>query len=110
MSVSQLLDGQFKDKYIAVFTYDTNTPYVAFAIGETPYGPFTDPQKIYHTPEQALYKSTTYTYNAKAHPHLSQSTNILVTYNTNTYNFEHNMSNNLIYRPRFIRLIDTTKS
>ena len=110
MSVSQLLSGQFKDKYIAVFTYDTNTPHVAFAIGDTPYGPFGDPQKIYHTPEQSIFKSTTYTYNAKAHPHLSSSTEILVSYNTNTYNFDHNMSNNLIYRPRFIKLIDTTKS
>jgi len=110
MSVSQLLHGQNKDKYIAVFTYDTNTPHVAFAIGDSPVGPFGEPQKIYHTPEQAIFKSTTYTYNAKAHPHLSSSTNILVSYNTNTYNFEHNMSNNLIYRARFIRLIDTTSN
>jgi hypothetical protein len=109
MSVSQLLDGLYKDHYIAVFTYDTNTPHVAFAIGDSPYGPFRDPQKIYHTPEQDIFKSTTYTYNAKAHPHLSTSTDISVSYNTNTYNFEHNMSENRIYRPRFIRLIDTTK-
>ncbi len=109
MSVSQLLDGIHKNKYIAVFTYDTNTPYVAFAIGDSPVGPFGRPQKIYHTPEQEIFKSTTYTYNAKAHPHLSSSTNILISYNTNTYNFEHNMSNNLIYRPRFIHLLDTTK-
>jgi hypothetical protein len=109
MSVSHLLDGLYKDKYLAVFTYDTNTPHIAFAIGDTPYGPFSDPQKIYHTPEQEIFKSTTYTYNAKAHPHLSMSTDILVSYNTNTYNFEHNMSENRIYRPRFIRLIDTTK-
>jgi hypothetical protein len=109
MSVSQLLDGQNKGKYIAVFTYDTNTPYIAYSLGDSLVGPFSDPQKVYHTPEQDIFKSTTYTYNAKAHPHLSKSTNILVSYNTNTYNFEHNMSNNLIYRPRFIRLIDTTK-
>lgn len=109
MSVSQLLDGQNKGKYIAVFTYDTNTPYIAYSLGDSLVGPFSDPQKVYHTPEQDIFKSTTYTYNAKAHPHLSTSTSILVSYNTNTYNFEHNMSNNLIYRPRFIRLNDTTK-
>ena len=109
MSVSQLLDGLYKDKYIAVYTYDTNTPYVAFSIGDSLVGPFTKPQKIYHTPEQEAFKSTTYTYNAKAHPHLSKSTEILVSYNTNTYNFEHNMSNNLIYRARFIKLNDTTR-
>ncbi|MDI6453119.1 hypothetical protein [Peloplasma aerotolerans] len=109
MSVSPILDGLYKDKYLAVFTYDVNTKYVSYAIGESPWGPFSKPQKIYVTPEQEIYKSTTYTYNAKAHPHLSMSTDVLVSYNTNTYNFDHNMSNNLVYRPRFIRLKDTTK-
>lgn len=109
MSVSQLLEGHNKGKYIAIYTYDTNTPDIAFSIGDSPVGPFTPPQKIYHTPEQEEFKSTTYTYNAKAHPHLSKSTDILVSYNTNTYNFEHNMSNNLIYRARFIRMKDTTR-
>lgn len=104
MSVSKLNEGPYKDKYLAVFTYDVNTPYVAFALGETPYGPFSKPQTIFHTPEQARFKSTTYTYNAKAHPHLSSSKEVLVSYNTNTYNFEHNMSSRLIYRPRFIVL------
>ena len=107
MSVSPLGGGSFKGKYLAVFTYDTNTPYVAYALGDTPFGPFTDPQKIYHTPEQAVFKSTTYTYNAKAHPHLSASDNILVSYNTNTYNYEHNMSDHRVYRARFIWLKDT---
>jgi len=108
-SVSPLLEGLYKNKYICVFTYDTNTPSVSFAIGDSPVGPFSKPQKIYLTPEQDIFKSTTYTYNAKAHPHLSESTRILVTYNTNTYNFQHNMDNHMIYRPRFIRLMDTTK-
>ena len=109
MSVSKILSGPLKDKYIAVFTYDTDRPYVAFAIGESPYGPFDEPQKIYHTPEQDTFKSTTYTYNAKAHPHLSKSNDILVSYNTNTYNYDHNMSHAHIYRPRFIRLSYVTK-
>lgn len=104
MSVSEIREGNLKGKYIAVFTYDVNTPYVAFAIGDSPVGPFTKAQTIYHTPEQDIYKSTTYTYNAKAHPHLSNSQKILVSYNTNTYNFDHNMSHRLIYRPRFIYL------
>jgi len=45
----------------------------------------------------------------KAHPHLSKSEEILVSYNTNTYSYAHNMSDYRIYRPRFIRLIDTGK-
>lgn len=108
-SVSPIKEGLYKDKYLAVFTYDVNTPYVSYAIGNSPVGPFSKPQKIYKTPEQEIFKSTTYTYNAKAHPHLSKSTQILVSYNTNTYNFDHNMSNSNIYRPRFIILNDTTK-
>ena len=105
-SVSPILKGKNKGKYLAVFTYDVNTPYVAFSIGDTKVGPFSVPQTIYHTPEQEIYKSTTYTYNAKAHPHLSDSTDVLVSYNTNTYSFEHNMADGGVYRPRFIRLIE----
>lgn len=108
-SVSPINEGLYKDKYLAIFTYDVNTPYVSYAIGDSPVGPFSKPQKIYKTPEQEIFKSTTYTYNAKAHPHLSKSTQVLVSYNTNTYNFDHNMSNSNIYRPRFILLNDTTK-
>ena len=104
MSVTYLNEGPYKGKFIAIMTYDTNTKYVAFALGDSPEGPFSEPQKIYSTPEQEIFLSTTYTYNAKAHPHLSQAEDILVSYNTNTYNFEHNMSHAHIYRPRFIRL------
>ena len=104
MSVSEILEGRFKGKYIAVFTYDVNTKYVSFAISDSLTGPFSKPQKIYITPEQSIFKSTTYTYNAKAHPNMSKSKRILVSYNTNTYNFDHNMSNRLIYGPRFIYL------
>ena len=107
MSVSQIKEGRNKGKYMAVFTYDVNTKYVAFAIGDSPVGPFSKPQKIYVTPEQDIFKETTYTYNAKAHPHLSQSKKILVSYNTNTYDFKHNMSHREIYRPRFIYLCET---
>lgn len=109
-SVSEIREGRNKGKYISVFTYDTDTIYLAYSIGETPWGPFSKPQKFYRTPEVDYYKSTTYTYNAKAHPHLSESKSILVSYNTNTYNFDHNMSNATIYHPRFVNLIDTDET
>ncbi len=104
LSVSEILEGQYKGKYIAVFTYDVNTPAVAFAIGDSLTGPFTKPQKIYITPEQDIYKQTTYTYNAKAHPSLSNSKKILVSYNTNTTSMDHNMSDRMVYKPRFFYL------
>ncbi|MFA5289468.1 MAG: DUF4185 domain-containing protein [Candidatus Izemoplasmatales bacterium] len=108
-SVSRVLEGVYQDLYLVVFTFDTDTAQVAFALGETPVGPFTDPVIIYHTPEQAIFGKTTYTYNAKAHPQLSKSTDVLVTYNTNTYSFPHNMENAEVYNPRFLRFKDTSK-
>lgn len=107
LSVTELREGHNKGKYMVVFTYDTNTTKVAFSVGQTPWGPFSKPQVIYVTPEVNYFKSTTYTYNAKAHPHLSKSKSILVSYNTNTYSFDHNMSDYRIYHPRFISLKDT---
>lgn len=104
MSVSLLNSGPHQGKFMAVFTYDTDTPYIAVSMASSPVGPFSDPQIIYKTSEKERFKSTTYTYNAKAHPHLSKATDILVSYNTNTYNYDHNMSDARIYRPRFIRL------
>jgi len=103
-SVSQVLKGRNKGKWLAVYTYDTNTIYVCASLGETIVGPFEPPQVVYRKPEPDLYKQTTYCYNAKAHPQLSESQNVLVSYNVNTYNFEHNLSDCDVYVPRFIRL------
>lgn len=106
-SVSEIRKGRNKGKYISIFTYDTSTINLAFTMGETPYGPFSKPQIFYKTREVEIFKETTYTYNAKAHPHLSESNNILVSYNTNTYSSWHNRSNANIYHARFVNLIDT---
>jgi hypothetical protein len=103
-SVSQILKGRNKGKWIVVFTYDTNTPYISYSLGETMVGPFEPPNVVYKAPEIEFFKQTTYCYNAKAHPQISESDNILVSYNTNTYSFEHNRANSDVYVPRFLRL------
>jgi len=103
-SVSPVKEGKHKGKYLAVFTYDTDTPYIAYALGESPVGPFEDPNIIYKAPEPTIHGGQCYSYNAKAHPQVSSSNNVLVSYNTNTYSFEQNMANHEIYNPRFIRL------
>ena len=103
-SVSEIKKGANKGKFIAFYTYEVNTRYLAYSIGETPHGPFTKPIIYYQTPEYDEFKSTTYTYNSKAHPHLSSSDDILVSYNTNTYSFDHNMADCRVYKPRFVRL------
>ncbi len=103
-SVSPIKKGKHKGKYLAVFTYDTDTPYIAYALGESPVGPFEEPNIVYKAPEPAIHGGQCYSYNAKAHPQVSSSDNVLVSYNTNTYSFEQNMANHEIYNPRFIRL------
>lgn len=109
MSVSPITSGSNKGKYLAVFQYNVNSSYIAYSIGDTPTGPFSKPRKVYKCPDQEILGGTSYTYNAKAHPHLSSSDNVLVSYNVNTYEMDHNESNCDVYRPRFIRLKDTSK-
>lgn len=98
-----------KNQYIAFFTYDVNTKYKAYSLSPTPWGPFSEPIIFYEAPEVDEFKATTYTYNGKAHPHLSDKDEILFSYNVNTYSFEHNMSDCRVYRPRFIKLKTVTK-
>lgn len=109
MSVQKIKTGLNKNKYLVVFQYDTNSPYVAYSIGESLLGPFSEPRLVYYTPEvDEFYKGSTYTYNAKSHLHLSKENNILVSYNVNDMVMAHNKEQFKIYHPRFINLIDTT--
>lgn len=108
MSVQKIIDGENKGKYLAVFQYDTNGPFVAYSIGESPVGPFCSPRIIYRTPEIDTYNATTYTYNAKAHLHLSEPKSILVSYNCNDCSMKANKNDYTIYHPRFLNFIDTS--
>lgn len=104
LSVSPILEGTDRGKYLAVFMYDVNSGYVAYSIGETPYGPFGPIHKVFYASEQDR-DPRIYTYNAKAHPHLSAPNGLLVSYNVNTFSDLLNASDGTIYHPRFIRLV-----
>ena len=109
MSVQKIVEGENKGKYLAVFQYDTNGPQVAYSIGESVVGPFGKPRIVYVTEEVENYnKGTTYTYNAKAHLHLSSPRNILVSYNCNDMLMKKNKEDYSIYHPRFLNLLDTS--
>ena len=109
MSVQKIVEGENKGKYLAVFSYDTNGPKVAYSIGEIVTGPFSEPRIVYITEEVENYnKGTTYTYNAKAHLHLSTPRNILVSYNCNDMSMCKNKEDFSIYHPRFLNLTDTS--
>ena len=98
MSVSFMDDG----RVIATYELDTNSPDVVIQAGATPWGPFQPAKKVWETPE--IYDAIDfYTYNAKAHPHLSKPGELLISYNVNAFNFIENITRHPYHlRPRFI--------
>ncbi len=103
-SVTPLNNG----KYLLVFQTGNS---VALQEGESALGPFGVTQIIYNCPE-VLLDPDVFVYNAKAHPNLSDTKKLLISYNVNSYSFTDHFANADIYRPRFIYLTtnDTTTS
>ena len=97
MSVSLMDDG----RVIAVYQLGGNTPDIVMQVGKTPWGPFQPAKKIWETPE--IYEGLDfYTYNAKAHPHLSKPGELLISYNVNSFNFLEDITRHPYHlRPRF---------
>lgn len=72
-------------------------------VGASPVGPFADPIRLYACAEPDEGKGI-YVYNAKAHPHLSRSGELLASYNMNTTSMDMHMQHAGIYRPRFVNI------
>lgn len=87
-------DGSF------LLVFSINFTSVAVRTGESPIGPFEFYQIIWNSPE-VPEKPNIMIYNAKAHPHLSQADNWLISYNVNSSDFSA-FTDADIYRPRFI--------
>ena len=98
LSMTPLPDGRF----ILIFQVLGLSDKVGMRIAESPTGPFSNITEIWTTPE---WKEGIWTYNAKAHPHLSKPGELLISYNTITPDFWNDIQKNAnIYRPRFIKL------
>ena len=102
-SVSPVTVGPYAGKYICVYTLGTESAYVNYAIGDSPCGPFDTPVTCYTTPEHGGDNGGIYTYNAKAHPHLSKDGKLLISYNCNNRNTFGGQTS-VDYHPRFIWL------
>lgn len=107
VSVTPVTVGPYKGKYIAVYNQDVQSNRIMYAIGDSPVGPFDTPVQCYTIPETGLPaeggKGTLYTYNAKAHPHISPAGTLLISYNVNVNGDDH-ARNTSDYRPRFLSL------
>ena len=105
-SVTPISEGLYRGKFLMVYCRDVQTPDMMIAVGETPTGPFGDGILIHRAQEPEIYNpsngGTTYTYNAKAHPHLSPPGRLLISYNVNQSGSLPKTTE--IYRPRFLWL------
>ena len=98
-SVTPLADGRF----LLVFQLDALGRTIAVRYGASPVGPWSAPIAIWDCPEVALTPNIV-VYGAKAHPHLSNPGELLISYHVNSLSFVENLQDADIYHPRFIRL------
>jgi len=100
LSVTPLPDG----RYLLVFLEAGMGEWVSVRLGTSPIGPFGQVHRIWRCPEVAEHEQV-FAYNAKAHPHLSPSAELLISYNLNSLDFWGEfLEDATIYRPRFVRL------
>lgn len=98
LSMTPLPDGRF----LLVYQQDTLSDRIVAQIAQSPTGPFGQAVEIYRCPLPS--NPQVWSYNAKAHPHLSGSRDLLISYNVNAVDFWDHFTYADIYRPRFIRL------
>ncbi len=99
LSVTPLKDG----RYALVFQINGMSDTIGLRLGLSPYGPFGPIINVW-TCEEPQRKNY-FTYNAKAHPGLSNPGELIISYNVNAFDFLNEISANpKLYRPRFIRM------
>ena len=99
LSVTPTEDG----RYLLTFTVLGISDKIGIRVGESPVGPFGEINEVYTCPEYA--EKGLFPYNAKAHYHLSKPGELLISYNTITFNFWEDIQKDAtIYHPRFIKV------
>lgn len=94
---------EYKDTYVLIMQEGNLSQDIYSFTASSPTGPWGNKQFLYKTPLPENCKSC-WTYNALAHPQFTENDKILISYNTNTMDFEEHFANANIYRPRFIRV------
>lgn len=100
LSVSRLAKG----KYALVYQLGGIFPDICMQVGPTPVGPF-GPRIVLYKTTNDIQDSDLFTYNAKAHPALSEPGELLISYNVNSFKFFKVLPKKPnLYRPRFVRV------
>ena len=93
LSVTKMIGGCCDGKFVLVYTEGCIGTKLNFAVAEKPNTKFIGTTTFYECPEPKVFekeikekygtKAVVYTYNAKAHPRLSQPGELLISYNVN---------------------------
>jgi hypothetical protein len=102
LSVTYIAEGMYEGKFMLTVMKNTTSGTIAYALGDTPVGPFSAYKTIYQTYEHQLFKGG-YTYNAKLHPNLSTYDQLRLSYNVNSFDFA-TLWDARVYYPRFLKL------
>ena len=98
-SISPIPAGPLAGKFLLVCTRGGISPIVEYRIGDSPIGPFGPGKELWRVPE---HRDGISAYNAKAHPALSTSEELVFTYYLNRLG--HLPRTPSEYRPRFLRV------
>lgn len=89
--------------YLLVYSPSDLAPVIRIRTAPEPYGPWSKAVTVYTCPEGKI--PTVLCYAAKGHPELSNRNDLLISYATNSTDFEKVLHDSRLYDLRFIRLI-----
>jgi len=103
-SVTPIRTGPFAGKYMAIYSRKLSQPVVEYKIADTPIGPWSDGVPVWGIVDEMdeLGPNIPNFYGAKAHQHLSQPGELLVSYCVNCY--QPNAKDHNKNRGRFFRI------
>lgn len=100
MSVSSLPDGRL------IFIYQSSlNGDILYRLSNSPAGPVDEPISIFESKIKLNNNPNLFTYNAKAHPVISSSGELIISFHVNSFKFFEDLNKNPnLYTPRFIKL------
>ena len=91
-------------KYIVVYSGQGASETISARLAPEPHGPWSEPIDLFHCPEEG-WDAKIFCYAAKAHPNLASAPDeLIITYVTNSNDFDLIKNDARLYRPRFIRV------